>query len=366
MLINTYTNTCVYERHPLEQGGCSSEIRADVLSGKKFVAERAASHRACPTIPVLNPTSQTEASRTTIRYSRWANKWNQRLWCDGKYINHEITQRKYVAVAGEQISIAPPLKWYYYDLFSNIQSQQVDLAASLANYNKIAGMFIDFAKLAADVFRCFSRGRCSNLYNRTKHPLKVTGTMFYVDFGIKPLVGTMKSAADEFNEANYNKLHRFTTTYKDSIQRYSSAYHSDTKVDLTEKLIAYYILNPTSGPISIGDPARWSWEAIPFSFVIDWFIPIGSLLANVGMSSRLSSLTATLTRKQKRRSTPVFGEQTGWHIVTGGSTTYESHSRVIVAPHYDPLAFLGSYKAHPSASRVAHALGLLYQLRYGR
>lgn len=47
------------------------------------------------------------------------------------------------------------------------------------------------------------------------------------------------------------------------------------------------------------DPASLGWELFPYSFVADWFIPIGSWLAARGLSSSVSgTFVTTVTRKE--------------------------------------------------------------------
>jgi len=48
-----------------------------------------------------------------------------------------------------------------------------------------------------------------------------------------------------------------------------------------------------SAPRSLGlyDPLSVAWELVPFSFVADWFIPIGTYLDNLAAIPNISALT---------------------------------------------------------------------------
>lgn len=70
--------------------------------------------------------------------------------------------------------------------------------------------------------------------------------------------------------------------------------------------------------LGLQNPASVIWEVVPYSFVVDWFIPIGSYLDSLGMLSNLSKTvnrTTVMRSKCRARSTPcrAGGIWTGPH-----------------------------------------------------
>lgn len=66
------------------------------------------------------------------------------------------------------------------------------------------------------------------------------------------------------------------------------------------QLIAYLTEKPNTTLLNSIDPATIAWELMPFSFVVDWFIPIGSYLRARGLPSTLQGtfVTTDLIKKE--------------------------------------------------------------------
>lgn len=63
----------------------------------------------------------------------------------------------------------------------------------------------------------------------------------------------------------------------------------------------------TTKLIGLTDPAQVAWEVLPYSFVVDWFIPIGDFLQARGVSNSLTGtfVTTTVTKGFVGTPTPV-------------------------------------------------------------
>jgi hypothetical protein len=92
------------------------------------------------------------------------------------------------------------------------------------------------------------------------------------------------------------------------------------------------------------------WELVPFSFVADWFIPIGSWLSSRGLAS---SLTGTFVTSYLERKT-VHGlvGRSGWIISNASAYTFErvfagrtvSSSLDVPMPGFKPLGKVASWE----------------------
>jgi hypothetical protein len=114
--------------------------------------------------------------------------------------------------------------------------------------------------------------------------------------------------------------------------------------------------------IGLTDPASVGWELVPFSFVADWFIPIGGYLAARGLSQSLTgSFVKTMTREERFS---CFGEKISANQSSTGMSYIEhslsvhrsvSSSLIVPLPNFKPLEKVASWK------HCANAVALLIQ-----
>jgi hypothetical protein len=135
----------------------------------------------------------------------------------------------------------------------------------------------------------------------------------------------------------------------------------------------YYLENPllrTLAQLGVTNPAELAWELIPFSFVADWVLPIGSYLgaldATLGLSFRSGTRSeiTRLTHKWLGSSKPYvhlsgwFGDQIT-NIVTGSGKQVKL-DRTVYATSPGPV--FPSFKNPASLSHALNALSLVQQL----
>lgn len=116
------------------------------------------------------------------------------------------------------------------------------------------------------------------------------------------------------------------------------------------------------------DPLSVAWEKLPYSFVADWFIPIGDYLAARGLASSLKGtfVISKVTYTSYSGSTFSTTEKDPWRAAfTSNSCFYRSvqfdrtvsNSLSVPLPVAKPLGQAASWK------RAANAVALLSQLR---
>lgn len=140
--------------------------------------------------------------------------------------------------------------------------------------------------------------------------------------------------------------------------KYTSYTRKSIKATIAEKDIAQ--LSGLTDPLSV------AWELVPFSFVVDWFIPIGNYLSARGLSQALSGtfVTSTVFRDnrygevQKGQNITNLSFQGNYSYVSGTMSRVVSSSLAIPLPSFKPLSEV------PSWTRCANALALLTTIRF--
>jgi hypothetical protein len=115
--------------------------------------------------------------------------------------------------------------------------------------------------------------------------------------------------------------------------------------------------------IGLTDPASVAWELVPFSFVADWFIPIGNYLAARGLAQSLTgTFVKTITREERFSCGGVYISpqyrilnQPSYREHSLTMTRTVSSSLAVPLPNFKPLAKVASWK------HCANAVALLVQ-----
>ena len=76
----------------------------------------------------------------------------------------------------------------------------------------------------------------------------------------------------------------------------------------------------------ITNPLATAWEALPFSFVVDWFVPVGDFINSLGATGGLKfkdySLTSTIEWEGKITATHRHSVWDSWASAGSGNSTY--------------------------------------------
>lgn len=115
--------------------------------------------------------------------------------------------------------------------------------------------------------------------------------------------------------------------------------------------------------VGLLSPQAVAWELVPFSFVVDWFLPVGDFLqsatATLGVeivgtlyTERLDYLTKTVSSLVPASSADIASGQ--------GVRSHMYHQYIRLLPEF-PSAKLPSFKNPLSVTRAANALALLTQ-----
>jgi hypothetical protein len=130
----------------------------------------------------------------------------------------------------------------------------------------------------------------------------------------------------------------------------------------SKRIIAFLREKDVVGLSGLKDPLSVVWELLPYSFVVDWFIPIGNYLQARGLSQALTGTFITCTLRKTRWKTPLqWGTTTFDPSNSGPSATAENYSfsRVISTNLAVPLPEVKGLNQVPSWRRAANAVSLL-------
>lgn len=149
----------------------------------------------------------------------------------------------------------------------------------------------------------------------------------------------------------------------------SSGWRYDSSTILTKKSIKATIREKDVAQLSgLSDPASVAWEIVPYSFVVDWFLPIGNYLSARGLSQALvgSYVTSASYRELHSGITPfnqpisVLSKSGAVFQEVGNFQRTISSSLEVPLPSWKTLSDAASWK------HCANAVALLTSTDFAR
>jgi len=202
-------------------------------------------------------------------------------------------------------------------LRDKLSVQKVNLGSSLAEYRESVRMFVKTAHALHNAYGVL-RGR---LPRKKLRACSVPAAVLQYNFGVAPLVGDLYSSVEalrfRLNKPLRRKLSVGVKVGRDKPFTYGPHSYFDVECVYKERAKISYELNPSqylSQDFDFGNPVEWAWELIPFSFVVDWAIPIGSWLGRLDALQGVGDINGTVTIRRDNR----------WKYVSVDSKTYES------------------------------------------
>jgi hypothetical protein len=256
-----------------------------------------------------------------------------------------------------------PTNWQS-KLLEKAKQRHHNLGSSLAEFRETGKAFYAFGSAVHDAYRAMRRGDLGHiLKNRTL--CSVNSAELAYSFGIAPLAADLYGAAEALKlkvneDSNYFHFFDTSTVWKkgslpnistvDGTYRASTSFRTDVMVKM----------RPVNRAVTFGNPSLWAWELIPFSFVVDWGIPIGTWLEDLDILQELLWVKGTQTIKKKYVHTYKSAIADVYGVVHKtpniGKTTYNSHERKLLTTITLPLP---RWKPSSTWRKVHRAVSLL-------
>lgn len=195
----------------------------------------------------------------------------------------------------------------------------------------------------------------------------ISGTWLALKFAWFPAVQDVYSACEALHTLNQERSWTFRSSSpvrKDNVQVTASGLKMDRCTQVRYKFI---LKNPPTTWQSFGlmDPLPILWEVLPWSFVLDWFVPVGDFLSTSGL---LTVLVGECSRTQfqqvyTRGSVPTYYASPFLRFV-GGKWSLFNQIRVQRTVSTSPSVGFPGLKqlgAIASGSHLASAAALISQ-----
>lgn len=226
-----------------------------------------------------------------------------------------------------------------------VKDAKVNLSVFAAEMKKSAsGLAKNFSDLVG-IYRAVRRGNFAKAtsYFKPKHNHKgfssrdAAGRWLELQYGILPLMGDLKSGYDYIREnietlMTYSVSHNFKSTVPLHNMWSNLAGYGQAQGSRGVRTKVYYVIDNhalrESAKLGLINPLVLGWELVPYSFVIDWFLPVGNML---------EALDATVGTKF------VSGTQTRWCDIDFTGFTREDYTGKADWPYTEmtPLPFSG-------------------------
>lgn len=262
--------------------------------------------------------------------------------------------------------------------YEKAKNQSVNLLQAIAERKQTAKMLLQLLERAALTMIALKKGRLA-LAAETLFPRgakEVANDILAIQFGLKPLLSDIDGVAKElavpesivFDVTSRSRTDLPHKVLHDVIE---TAYALQCRTVVTSrgfvevKYKGRYRVNIVTRDFSrlgFGNLATIGWELTPWSFVVDWFIPIGNYINSLDAFSGLVPLFATKTvfSQEEIVFTRTFQGYSSCATPTGFVNTRVSCVRSILVS-FPPIP-LPSFKSPFSLSHLIDTFALLTQL----
>lgn len=213
-------------------------------------------------------------------------------------------------------------------LREKVKNQSVNFAQFLMERQQTIALFADSAKRLAKVLLAIKRGDFvgAGLHLFPTDSKKLANDVLMLQFGIKPLLSDLDGMAkylaqqptlyaDIISRSRVDvKWQSRSVLTRHGWHRFKSELDDEGFVEVVYKYRVKMAMPVLQGmkELGFGNPLALGWELIPFSFVVDWFLPIGAFLNSLDSCEGVQIIHGHKTVFQQRRLTITrnYGGQT--------------------------------------------------------
>lgn len=205
-----------------------------------------------------------------------------------------------------------------------------------------------------------------------------------IQYGWRPLLNDIYESAKEIAAATDQSPRKVVTTqtglFVDNSSRRDEGISTSMLYRIEKKVVSVlgkatvWYSTPNSprtlSQLGFTNPAYLAWELTPFSFVVDWFLPIGNALnafdATLGLTFDKGCYSQKINASIR---TTGFGKDNSIIGVrcVGGSTTFRTEKRFDRSPYSSfPSVVFPDFKNPLSVEHALNAIALLVQVFTGK
>lgn len=272
-------------------------------------------------------------------------------------------------------------------VYAKLNDQKVHLAQVVAERAQTVSLISDITRRVASLVTSPRKllKKIAGMSGRAEGST-LSNDYLALKFGVEPLLSDIWGAAEALAKITHQQSDtvvirsvteqsatRDTFDVLDDAPR-GTWYRTKKYVKTTVKVsyvIEYSINNVYASTLqSLGliNPAEVGWELVPWSFVVDWFIPIGnfinSITSDVGLSFKSGTKTVSIktTQHTRREYDPSYGEGFNIGVYKGwvqGDCVQEQKVRTVLTGPITP--YLPRFKNPLSTGHFLLSLALLGQ-----
>lgn len=280
-------------------------FRYSTLMSQKTTAWNDTSSRPYPSDPLSSQTSM--PTQYTEKWTRGSVKartgWTMDFSCPSPWPYYGTYEYNYHAWP-RQIEAAETVCKPDWQLImrNKIKEEALNIGTTLAEYKQSVRMFGSAGTAVMDAWRTF-RGKAPRKRRKSLTMCSVAASELVYTYGVAPLFSDVYTTAEillrrleqpYFREyfVRANGSDRGTWSDANGKGRY---WQTRTQ---RAKFYVWFDMQRASN-FKLGNPLEIAWELVPYSFVFDWLIPVGSWLSSIDALSATEKIRGTVSEKVK-------------------------------------------------------------------
>lgn len=336
-----------------------------VTIAKWSTQDRPVEQRDRPSPLVLNPTGQSKVYTQKYRVQVVREKvWTRRPnYCESKsWFYTEMPTSSLLAYG-----ITPDPAWENQIRLAIKDHGQVSLGETTFEFRETANMFAQAGRAVKDAWQAYRAKR--RILSRVL-PSDIAAAELTASFGINPMLGVLKDSYDVLHnrlvEAILTRhiVSRSETTSKTF--RLPGRVAGDDRVEWKRRRRAVFWVAYQYGDshFTMGNPLEVAWELVPFSWLIDGLVDVGSYLASLDyLGDKYLRCVGTMTETDRVHHVYRSVYSPIHEVVVPGTGIYKSHRRY--AYNDVPEVRLPSYSPSKSWHKIMHAISALTLIHRG-
>lgn len=350
---------------------CADDVYVDglYLVKRKTIIRNLPSHRPKPVDLLMNMTSLAQQSTRTTTARISSREQDVVDFSCGVFpylLGTKITRS--VNMQFSEIMHADSPDWVT-GIRNNIKGEVTNLSDYMSEFRETAGMFKSFAGQMGAAYNAL-RGKQNKRRKSIKAGCAAAQTRLMGEYGIKPLANDLFKSLTNLN----TKLgldyvwapirNRVTETkYFDTREPNFGGFVGQSTVTSSAKFWVKLRTGYVGDHFTPGNPAEFAWNSIPFSFLVDWSIPIGNYLSSLDALHGVSAIRGSVTTREQYYHSDLTKHTADAVVTTPGRLIVKSHQRT--AFDFIPSPPLPTWQPSKSYKRLLNGVALLKGVSQG-